>query len=251
MVVTPAVPAGNNNAYIRFAQSSEAYSASDISIDGAVTFPNVAACTVQPYYPITAGKHTFTVASPSGGATVITQAVTLTAGQYYTLAVVGNSAKSVTPALIVFQDDNSVTPNQAKVRVYHLSDTLGAVQVNQGSTVIAPNLAFPGATGYTTQSAGSVTYSIQPSSGPAITDTLNESANQVYSIFLMCNGQATNAAATGVPVALPQTGYAGPATWLTPREVTILLLVGGIMLLLGLGGFGSYMVITRRRNMAF
>ncbi len=117
VTATPAVPTGSSNAYIRIVQSSEAYATSDISIDGSVTFPNVAACTAQPYYPITAGAHTFTVASPSGGSTVITQSLTLTAGAYYTLAVVGNSAKSITPALLVFQDNNTVSSNQAKVRV--------------------------------------------------------------------------------------------------------------------------------------
>ncbi len=245
---TPAVPTGSNNAYIRIVQSSEAYTSSDIAIDGATTFPNVAACTAQPYYPISAGKHTFTVQTPSGGSTIINEALSLTAGQYYTLAVVGNSAKSITPALLVFHDDNSVASNQAKSRVYHLSDTLGAVQATSGSTTLAANLTFGNATSYTNQAPGTVTYSFQPSSGPALTDTLNESANQVYSIFLMCNGQVTNAAATGVPVALPQTGY-GPATpfWMSPIASRALLALGALLLLIGLGGFGSYFVIARRR----
>jgi hypothetical protein len=251
VTATPVVPAGSSNAYIRIAQSSESYATSDIAIDGAVTFPNVAACTVQPYYPISAGKHTFTVATPSGGSSVITQSVTLTAGAYYTLAVVGNSAKSITPALLVFQDNNTVSANQAKVRVYHLSDTLGAVQVSNGSTVISTNLAFGNATGYTNQAAGTVTYSFQPSSGPAINDTLNVSANQVYSIFLMCQSQVTNAAATGVPNALPQTGYGRLPFTLTPLEIKILLIVGALLLLAGTVGFGSYFVIARRRGVAF
>ena len=246
---TPVVPTGSSNAYIRFVQSSEAYATSDIGIDGAVTFPNVAACTAQPYYPITSGKHTFTVQTPSGGKTVITESLTLTAGQYYTLAVVGNSAKSITPALLVFEDDNSVTLNQAKSRVYHLSDTLGPVIATSGSATLASNLTFGNATSYANQAPGTVGYSFQPTSGPALTDSINESANQVYSIFLMCNGQVTNGAATGVPVSLPQTGY-GPQTWLTPVEANALLIAGALMLLIGLGGFGSYFAIARRRNLA-
>ena len=251
VTATPAVPTGSSNAYIRIVQSSETYATSDISIDGSVTFPNVAACTAQPYYPITAGAHTFTVASPSGGSTVITQSLNLTAGSYYTLAVVGNSAKSITPALLVFQDNNTVSSNQAKVRVYNLSDTLGTVQVSSGSTVVAASLAFANATGYTNQAAGTVTYSFQPTSGSAIKDTLNVSANQVYSIFLVCNSQVTNAAATGIPNALPQTGYGHAAQWLTPQEITILLIIGVILLLGGALSLGSYLVIVRRRNVAF
>jgi Domain of unknown function (DUF4397)/Bacterial Ig-like domain (group 3) len=250
MNATPVVPTGSSNAYIRIAQSSESYATSDISIDGATTFPNVAACTVQPYYPITAGKHTFTVQSPSGGATIITETITLTAGQYYTLAVVGNSAKSITPALLVFEDNESVSSNQAKSRVYHLSDTLGPVQATAGSTTLAANLTFGSATSYTNQTPGTVTYSFQPSSGPALTDALNESANQVYSIFLMCNGQVTNTAATGVPVALPQTGYGSMPFWQNPFAARALLILGALLLLIGLGGFGSYLAFSRRRNLA-
>jgi hypothetical protein len=247
---TPVVPTGSSNAYVRIAQSSESYATSDISIDGATTFPNVAACTVQPYYPITAGKHTFTVQSPSGGATIITETITLTAGQYYTLAVVGNSAKSITPALLVFEDNESVSSNQAKSRVYHLSDTLGPVQATAGSTTLAANLTFGNATSYTNQAPGTVTYSFQPSSGPALTDALSESANQVYSIFLMCNGQVTNTAATGVPVALPQTGYGSMPFWQNPIAARALLILGALLLLIGLGGFGSYLAFSRRRRLA-
>lgn len=244
---TPAAPTGAKNAYIRIVQASEEYSTSDIGIDGNITFPNVAACTAQAYYPIAAGNHTITVNSPSGGSMVITQSVSLTAGQYYTIAVVGSTAHSVTPALWVFQDDNSVTPNHAKVRVYHLSDTLGSVQVNQGSNVIAANLTFTNATGYNSYSPGSVAYSFQPTSGPAINDTLNVAANQVYSVFLMCNGQVTNTAATGIPTGLPQTGY-GQQPWLNAQLIRVLLIVGSVLLVIGLGGLGSYFVIGRRRE---
>jgi hypothetical protein len=244
---TPAVPTGAKNAYIRIVQASEEYTTSDIGIDGDITFPNVAACTAQAYYPIAAGNHTFTVNNPSGGSTIITQAVSLTAGQYYTIAVVGSTAHSVTPALWVFQDDNSVTPNHAKVRVYHLSDTLGPVQVNQGSNVIAASLTFTNATGYNSYSPGSVPYSFQPTSGPAINDTLNVAANQVYSVFLMCNGQVTNTAATGIPTGLPQTGY-GQQPWLNAQLIRVLLIVGSVLLVIGLGGLSSYFIIGRRRE---
>ncbi|HEY7973713.1 MAG TPA: hypothetical protein VID72_00085, partial [Ktedonobacterales bacterium] len=127
--------------------------------------------------------------------------------------------------------------------------TLGAVQATSGATVLAANLTFGNATSYTSQTPGTVTYSFQPTSGPALNDTLNESANQVYSIFLMCNGQVTNAAAAGVPVALPQTGYGPTPFWLSPLASRALLLVGALLLLLSLGGFGSYFVIARRRNL--
>jgi hypothetical protein len=244
---TPAVPTGAKNAYIRIVQASEEYTTSDIGIDGNITFPNVAACTAQAYYPIAAGNHTITVNNPSGGSTIITQSVSLTAGQYYTIAVVGSTAHSVTPALWVFQDDNSVTPNHAKVRVYHLSDTLGPVQVNQGSNVIAASLTFTNATGYNSYSPGSVAYSFQPTSGPAINDTLNVAANQVYSVFLMCNGQVTNTAATGIPTGLPQTGY-GQQPWLNAQLIRVLLIVGSVLLVIGLGGLGSYFIVGRRRE---
>lgn len=244
---TPAVPTGAKNAYIRIVQASEEYTTSDIGIDGNITFPNVAACTAQAYYPIAAGSHTITVNNPSGGSTVITQAVSLTAGEYYTIAVVGSTAHSVTPALWVFQDDNSVTPNHAKVRVYHLSDTLGPVQVNQGSNVIAANLTFTNATGYNSYSPGSVAYSFQPTSGPAINDTLNVAANQVYSVFLMCNGQVTNTAATGIPTGLPQTGY-GQQPWLNAQLIRDLLIAGLALLVIGLGGLASYFIIGHRRE---
>jgi hypothetical protein len=243
----PTVPTGTSNAYIRFVQASEEYTSADIALDGKVNFPNVAACTAQAYFPITAGTHSITVQVPSGGKTLITQSLKLTAGGYYTIAIVGNSAKSISPALLVFADNNTVTPNQASVRIYHLSDTLGNTLAKTGSTVLAANLTFGHATGYNPHSPATATYSFQPASGPAVTDTLKLEANQVYSIFLLCNGQAVNAAAAGVPQSLPQTGY-GP--WLTTQDITILLIVAVLLLLAGSVGFGSYAIIMRRRNSA-
>lgn len=240
-------PSGSSNAYIRIAQSSEYYPTSDITIDGKVVFTNIASCTVQTYFPISAGNHTFTVLSPSGGSSVISATENFTAGSYYTLAVVGNTSPAVTPAMVVFTDNNTISPNQATARVYNLSDTLGAVQVKAGATVMSASLAYQSATSYTTLSPGAVAFTAQPTSGPTITDNVTVAANQVYSVFLMCNTKAVNAAAAGIPSGLPQTGYDPHLTALSMWSVA-LMVVGGLLLLTGGVGFGSYAVLARRRR---
>ena len=76
---------------------------------------------------------------------------------------------------------------------------------------------------------------------------LNVAANQVYSVFLMCNGQVTNTAATGIPTGLPQTGY-GQQPWLNAQLIRVLLSAGSVLLVIGLGDLGSYFIIGRRRE---
>lgn len=242
------VPSGSSNAYIRFAQSSEYYPTSDITIDGKVVFTDVAACSVQSYYPISAGSHTFTVLSPSGGSTVITATDSFTAGSYYTLAVVGNTSPSVTPAIVVFDDNNTISPNQATARVYHLADTLGPVQVKAGAIIMSPSLAYQSATGYTSLAPGAVAFTAKPVSGPTITDNVSASANQVYSVFLLCAGKSVNAAAVGIPSGLPQTGYNPHLSALSMWSIALMVL-GGLLLVTGGVGFGSYAILARRRSL--
>lgn len=252
VIATPIVSSGSGNAYVRIVQSSEAYPTSDIYIDGKVTFPNVAACATRMYFPIAAGTHTFAVAAPSGGAMVMTKSLTLTAGVYYTLAVATTSAQSAAPALLAFTDDNTVTPNQAKVRVYALSASLDGAQVQAGGTLVSPSLAFGSATSYHAQSVGMAFYSFQRGSGRGINDVLNVSPNLVYSVFLMC-GHTMNAAASGILV-VPPVATSTPTTpvvhfsssALTPQSVVLPLIVSLLALLVGAAG--GYALGRRKRT---
>jgi hypothetical protein len=53
-----------------------------------------------------------------------------------------------------------------------------------------------------------------------------------------------------VPVALPQTGYGSMPFWQNPIAARALLILGALLLLIGLGGFGSYLAFSRRRRLA-
>lgn len=241
----PAV--ANNNSYFRIVESSSAFTSVNVAVDSANTFPNVASCTVQAYTPITAGNHTFAV---TGSSASITKSISLTAGNYYTLVIVGGGASATAQDLIVIQDDLTIIAGQAKVRVYHFADGVGPVSVAANGAVVVPTLAFETASSYLTQTPGTVTYTITLLNTPStqLTDAMNESANGVYSIFTLCSNKTTNAATAGLPSALPQTGadYT-PASSINWSQVIVLM---NILLLIGagIGGVAGFTVLRYRQT---
>jgi LPXTG-motif cell wall-anchored protein len=127
----------------------------DILVDGKVVAPNVSYATISDYVAVPAGAHTV-AARPAGQASadaVITQDVTVDAGNAYTVASVG--LENVSAKL--FTDD--LTPpaaGKARVRVLHFSpDAPGAdIEVINGPTLVQ-NLAFGAASDYLSVDAGS------------------------------------------------------------------------------------------------
>jgi len=157
--------------------------------------------------------------------------LTLAAGHYYTIALVGNPPATAADA-VVFQDDETVTTSQAKVRVYHLSSTSGPISASDTSTVIAASLSFGQASNYATENPGTVSFTLKELNAPHTTanTAIALEASKVYSIFWMCGTEIVDASASGVPNGLPQTGTLNPLpdnTWWFVGAA-LLLLVGGL-----------------------
>ncbi len=242
-------PPSGNNAYVRFVEASSAYSSVDVGIDHATVFPNIGACSAQSYAPLSSGQHTITVAAPSGGSNVISVPESFVAGSYYTLAIVSDPTASptVAPSLIVIQDDVSVAPNEAKVRVYHFADTIGPIAVTSNGSNVVTSLTYGNASPYITEAPQTVVYGLTAISPPPALSTnltLNLAANQIYSVFLLCNGQVNEPETAGIPLALPQTGYGDNE----PNWVLIAVVLGILPLIGGGIGWGTAQVVIRRRH---
>ena len=251
----PIVMTGNTNAFIRVVQSSSAYSSTDVSVDGATTYPNLEACSIGNYAPVTLGNHTFTVTDSSGTSSnqLASKTINFTAGNYYTVVVIGNPTLSpaVASDLVVVQDDLSIASGKAKVRVYHFSDISGPISVGIDSSIIIPSLSFTNASTYSQQNPVVTNFVVTLLNSPAdqVTDALSLTANQVYSIFVICGGQTSNQVLSGLPVALPQTGVnptvqaSTTAWWMVVIVMGLLPFIGG-----GIGWGAARVVIAQRRR---
>lgn len=223
--------ATSNQAFVRLVDSSSSasYPSADLALDKSSVVSDVAACSASDYVPVASGSHTVTIFSPTGGSSVATLPSTaFAAGTYYTIVLVADPP-SVLPAIVVFTDDLSITPNQAKVRVYHLSDTSGPLTVTQGANTLTTNLTFEHATSYDTVAPGTVTFDLKENNPPNtnVADALALSANKVYSIFWMC-GKAVNTSTAGIPSGLPNGGglsTSAPNVWLF-LGLALVLLIG-------------------------
>jgi len=240
-------------AHVRVVHAAPAAPNVDVYVDGAKFLPNFAFGTVTDYVQVAAGAHSIAVV-PQGqdiSKAVITQSVTVEASKAYTVAAIGNSTPAVTPALIAFADDNTLASNQAKVRVYHLSDNAGKVAVATGGSTVIASLAFQSASDYLTVPAGTYNFTVTLLDKSNTAVPLNNAAldaNKVTSVFALGEVGGSGATvfafkvgvATGVP-GLPQTGYAQPQSSTNMLAIAL----GGIVGLLLLGG--SVFAVNRRR----
>ncbi len=147
-----------------------------------------------------------------------------------------NSGKASNVVATTFNDDLTIVPQKATVRVYDLAGTLGTLSLSTGG-----NLTAPGASPYVAETPGAVTLTLTSSTSAHLVDSLNVEVNQVYSVFVF-DGQSTttNSVTAGEPEGLPQTGYhPGPNPWL----VVILLLAIGLVV-------GGGVFLWRRQRLA-
>lgn len=241
--VTPNLAhASSNNAFVRVVHAAPAAPNVDVYVDNNKLLSNFTFGTVTDYVPLAAGQHEIAVA-PAGKTVsdaVIKQSVTVTAGVYYTVAAIGDTA--TTPALVAFQDDNGVATGMAKVRVYHLSSDAGPVAVAAGGKTVIPDLTFKNASGYLTVAPGSYTFDVTlKNNGKTVQAPATLAANKVTSVFALglVNGSGATAfkfaAATvaGTPTGMPSTGFAPASSQqsanfgLIGLALFALLLVGG------------------------
>ncbi len=152
--------AETNPAFVRIIHASPDIGIVDVFVDGTKILDNFQFGTVTGYVPLPQGSHTLRIALLGTGinAAVVTQTLTVSAGVPYTIAALGTKATGF--SLSVFKDDNLVAGNGAKVRVYHLSQVIGAVDVQADKQTIANGLSYPHASDYVSVPAGSYTFNL-------------------------------------------------------------------------------------------
>jgi hypothetical protein len=252
-----AAKADNTQAHVRVVHAAPAAPNVDVYVDGSKLLPNFAFGTVTDYVPLAAGAHQIVIVGagqPQTPAT-ISGSATVESGKKYTIAAIGNSNPAVTPSLVVFADDNSVSDNKAKARVYHLSDNAGAVSVSTGGNTVINSLAFKSASDYLNVPSGTYDFTVTLLDKQNTTVPLNGAqlaANKVTSVFAL--GEVGGSGATafafkvavadGVSSSLPVTG----AT-VTQSAGSMLAVWIGIaaILLLALGGTGYALAVRRNR----
>ncbi len=210
---TPASAASTADmAYVRVVHASPGAGTVDVFVDGATLLPNFAFGTVTGYVPVAAGAHKIQVA-PAGkgiGASVITQTVTVNAGVPYTVAAIGTAASGF--SLAAFADNNLVSGNMAKVRVYHLSPDAGPVNVAAGGSTVISGLTYTNASGYLSVPGGAYTFNVTATqAGATVPVSATLTGGMVYSVFAVGLLKGTPAlafklgAVAGVP-GMPGTG---------------------------------------------
>lgn len=213
MGLQPGTVSAESPAFVRVVHASPDIGTADVFLDGTKILSNFQFGTVTDYATIPPGPHKVQIAliGKGIGASVITQTLSVNPGIAYTVAALGSSNADL--SLIVFTDNNLLATGMAKLRVYHLSPGIGAVNVFEGNNMVISSLGYPGASNYLTLSAGSYTFNVTATQSnatlPPVSATLT--ANMVTSIFAVgvVNGtpaiQFVTAQAQGLP-GVPQTG---------------------------------------------
>ena len=244
------------SAYVRVVHAAPAVPDVDVYVDGAKALPNFMFGTVTDYIPLSAGAHDIAVV-PNGqdiSKAVIKQSVTVDGGKMYTVAAIGNSSPAVTPALVAFADDNTVAPDMAKVRVYHLSDNAGPVSVATGGSTVISSLSFQNASAYLHVPGGSYTFDVTLlNTGTKVSQPATLAANKVTSVFAL--GEVGGSGATafkfavgvadGIPSGPPQTGVAPQRVSAQSSTPTALWVGLAALVIVALGGIGF--AVTRPR----
>ncbi|GAC1400700.1 MAG: DUF4397 domain-containing protein [Ktedonobacteraceae bacterium] len=198
-------------AYVRVIHASPDVGTVDVFVDGTELLSSFQFGVVTPYVPLPAGGHNVQVALIGTGvnAAVITQSIMVNVGTPYTIAAVGTKASGF--SLLVFTDNNVVSGNDAKVRIYHLSPNAGSVSVSNGSNPVANSLTYQKASDYIAIPAGSYTFDATIPSNQTVPIDTNLKPWTVTSVFAIgeVNGkpsiQFVSAQVAGVP-GMPGTG---------------------------------------------
>jgi hypothetical protein len=209
-------------------------------MDGQKILSNFQFGTVTGYAPVKAGPHKVQVAIIGIGpnATVLTQTISVQPNTTYTVAAIG--VKSTGLSIKVIIDDNTISGNLAKLRVYHLSPGSGMVDVTTGSNTIVSGLGYEQASYYVSVPAGQYTFSViasQTQQAMPVSATLK--TGTVTSIFAVgvVNGspkfQTVEAQVLGTP-GVPGTG-SDPNASLSPSQAQPWYWILGLLIVLAIG----------------
>ena len=210
----------------------------DVWVDDAPALTDVPFKTLSDYLALPAGEHQVKV-TPAGDAdtAVIDAAVTVEAGQRYTIAAI-NVLASIEAKVLV--DDANPTADGAKVRIVHFSPDAGAVDVApDGAAALVEGLEFPNDTGYVDLAAGAYDLEIRAAGTETVALALPEvtlEAGNAYSVVAVGSAQAGSldvvigADGTAMPSTDTVGGQAGTAgtSWLAAAAIVALGLLASV-----------------------
>ncbi len=205
--------AAESPAFIRVVHASPDVGTVDVFMDGKKLLSSFQYASVSNYLALPPGSHNIEIALIGKGidAPVIMQTLPINTGKVYTIAALGIQAtKSL--SLEVYNDDNTIVGNSAKVRVYHLSPGTGSVDVTENTHKVAHGIAYAQASDYISIPAGMYTFNANITSTNTniqIPTQLNQwTVTSLFAIGLLNSDphlKFVTTQTTGTP-ALPQTG---------------------------------------------
>ena len=199
-------------AYIRVVHAAPDVGIVDVFADGQRILSSFQFASVSSYVPLSGGPHKVQVALLGKGidAAAMTQTINVSANDTYTVAVIGTGASG--HSFKIFNDSNTVAHDNAELRIYHLSPGTAAVNVDEKTNTIIPQLTYPQASNYVAIAAGQHTISLNDASQNAtasFTTTLNPwTVTSIFAIGLLKGKpqlRFVTSQVQGLP-ALPQTG---------------------------------------------
>ncbi len=249
--IRPASVHAESMAYIRVIHASPDVGIVDVFVDGNKLLSSFQFGTVTPYAALPAGSHKVQIGLIGTGvdAATITQSIMVDAGTPYTVAALGTKASGY--SLSVFTDNNIVSGNTAKVRVYHLSPNAAGVNISNGSSTVASGLTYQKASDYVNVSTGSYTFDAAIPSSQSVSINANVKPWTVTSVFAIgvVNGtpaiQLISTQVAGVP-GMPGTG-SDPNAVSTKVQSCMPSMFGIFFLLLLVAGLAAHHYTTRIR----
>lgn len=240
--------------YVRVFHASPDAGIVDVFMDGKQILNNFQYGTLTGYTPVSTGSHKLQIGVIGSGtnAPILSQTLSLRANTAYTAVALGTKSAGYT--LQVFTDNNVISGNLAKVRVYHLSPGTGVVNVNEGGNTFVHNLPYAQASSYASFSPGSYTFQLVASqdnaSSPISVQLKPWTVTSVFVISFVKAGSATSqlqfvqAQIVGMP-GMPNTGSdPTPLPTAAPQQ----RLFSGPWMLLILAGISACVVVGINRQ---
>ena len=236
-------------AFVRVIHASPDVGTADVFVDGTVLLSSFQFGAVTDYAAIPPGPHKVQIAlvGKGVGGALISQTLAVTPGLAYTVAAVGTHATGL--GLEVFIDNNVVSGNMAKLRVYHLSPDAGSLSLSDNNGPVLSGIIYKQASGYIAIPASSYTFNVNAtglSNNLSVAVTVKpDTVTSIFTVGLV-NGtpniQLVSTQANGTP-GLPNTGsdpnpvpVATPGTpfllqpWLLGMLLVVVMAIGAVSL---------------------
>lgn len=198
--------------FVRVIHASPDIGTADVFVDGALLLSSFQFGAVTDYAAVPPGAHKVQIALVSKGinSAVLTQTLQVAPGVAYTVAATGTQSTNL--ALKVYIDNNRLTPNTSRLRVYQLSPDAGALNVTTPQKSLIKGVPYEIASNYLSVSPGDYHFTVtSPSSNTSRSIDATLDANKITSLFAVGlvagNPQfaVVSAQVDGVP-GLPNTG---------------------------------------------